>query len=195
MTNREQQAQQTYEHILQTAEQLLENCTYDELSISTVCEKAGVSKGGFYHHFSSKDQIISILIGRQMQEHVYTYVEPQLGNKDAESLLHLYMQAGFDFLKNSPKDTLARCWLALSQRSELANSQLSILSYQLLQSILAQGIEEGCFRKDMDIIFSAQFIAATYSGILFHALSFDDDALVDNFTHKSMELILKMIKE
>ena len=193
MTSREKQAKQTYEHILQTAEQLLTTCSYEELSISEVCNKAGVSKGGFYHHFSSKDQIIAVLIGRQMQEHVYTQIEPLLGKKGAESLLYLYMQAGLDYLKNSPKDTLARCWLAISQHGELANSQLSLLSYQLLQNILTQGMEEGCFRKDIDPAFYAQFIAATYSGILFHAVSFDDDALADDFAQKSMKLIRQMI--
>ena len=193
MTNREQQAQQTYEHILHIAEELLATSSYEELSISEICEKAGVSKGGFYHHFPSKDQIIAILIGRQMQEHVYTHIEPLLGEKDAMSLLHLYMQSGLDYLNNSPKDTLARCWLALSQHGELANSQLSLLSFELLQNILMQGIQEGSFRKDIDIIFYAQFIAATYSGILFHALSFDDDALANDFAQKSMELIRQMI--
>ena len=193
MTNREQQAQQTYEHILKIAEQLLTSCSYDELSISDVCKESGISKGGFYHHFASKDQFISLLIGRQMQEHVYTHIEPLLGKKDAASLLHLYMQAGLDYLKNSPKDTLARCWLAISQNTELANSQLSLLSFELLQNILIQGIEDGCFQKDIDIIFYAQFIAATYSGILFHAVSFDDDALADDFAQKSMKLIRQMI--
>ena len=192
MTSREKQAKQTYEHILQTAEQLLATSSYEALSISEICEKAGVSKGGFYHHFSSKDQIIAVLIGRQMQEHVYTQIEPLLEKKDAVSLLHLYMQAGLDYLKNSPKDTLARCWLALSQHGELANSQLSLLSYQLLQNILTQGIKEGCFRKNIDPAFYAQFIAATYSGILFHAVSFDD-ALADDFAKKSMELICTII--
>ena len=193
MTNREQQAQQTYEHILQTAEQLLATSSYEALSINEICERAGISKGGFYHHFSSKDQLIAILIGRQMQEHVYTYLEPLLGKKNAMSLLQLYMQTGLDYLKNSPKDTLARCWLAISQNGELANSQLSLLSYQLLQNILTQGIEEGCFRKNIDPAFYAQFIAATYSGILFHAVSFNDEALAADFAPKSMELIRQMI--
>ena len=38
MTNREQQAQKTYEHILQTAEQLLATSSYEELSINEICE-------------------------------------------------------------------------------------------------------------------------------------------------------------
>ena len=193
MTNREQQAQQTYEHILQTAEKLLATSSYEELSISEICDKAGVSKGGFYHHFSSKDQIIAILIGRQMQEHVYTHIKPQMGETDAMSLLHLYMQAGLDYLKNSPKDTLARCWLAISQHGELATSQHSLLSYQLLQNIITQGMEECCFRKDIDPVFCAQFIAATYTGILVHSLSFDEDAFTDNFANKSIELICQII--
>jgi AcrR family transcriptional regulator len=193
MTNREQQAHQTYEHILHTAEQLLFTSSYEELSISELCEKAGVSKGGFYHHFSSKDEIISILIGRQMQEHVYTHIQPLLGKKDAKSLLHIYMQAGLDYLKNSPKDTLARCWLAISQHGELATSHLSLLSFQLLQDILNQGIKEGDFRNDIDTVFYAQFIAASLTGILLHTVSFDDNDLADNFAKKSMELIHQII--
>lgn len=193
MTNREQQAHQTYEHILETAEQLLTTSSYEKLSISDICEKAGISKGGFYHHFSSKDEIIAILIGRQMQAHVYTRIEPMLWKKDALSLLDTYFQAGLDYLKNSPKDTLARCWLAISQHQELATSHLSLLSYQMLQNIITQGIEKGCFRKDIDPIFCAQFIAATHTGVLFHAVSFDDDALANDFAQKSMELIRQII--
>ena len=124
---------------------------------------------------------------------MYTYLEPLLGKKDAMSLLQLYMQTGLDYLKNSPKDTLARCWLAISQNTELANSQLSLLSFELLQNILIQGMEEGSFRKDIYTLFYAQFIAATYSGILFHAISFGDEALADDFAKKSMELIRQMI--
>ncbi|MBQ6844851.1 MAG: TetR/AcrR family transcriptional regulator [Agathobacter sp.] len=193
MTSREQQAQQTYERILQTAESLLTSCSYEELSITEICEKAGVSKGGFYHHFSSKDQIIAILIGRQMQEYVCSRVAPLLGKKDAPALLEIYMQAGLDYLKNHPKDTLARCWLAMSHHKELASSHLSLLSYQLLQNILAQGIEENHFRKDIDPLFCANFIAATYTGITFHSISFDDDNFSNHFAKKSMELILQII--
>ena len=193
MTNREQQAQQTYEHILKTAELLLASCSYDELSISEICKKAGISKGGFYHHFSSKDQIIALLIGQQMQKHVYTHVEPLLGKKDARSLLELYFETGLDYLKNTSKDTLARCWLALSQHKELATSDLSLLSFQMLQNIIMQGIEEGSFRKDIDPHFCVNFITATYTGITFHAISFNDDSSTNDFVKNSMNLILKIL--
>ena len=84
-----------------------------------------------------------------------------------------------------PKDTLARCWLAISQHEELASSDLSLLSYQLLLNIITQGIEEGSFRKDLDPVFCASFIAASFTGIIFHSISFNDD----NFMKKSMVLI------
>ena len=193
MTNREQQAQQTYERILQTAESLLNSSSYDELSITEICEKAGISKGGFYHHFPSKDQLIALLIGRQMQEHVYTHVEPLLGTKDALSLLKIYFETGLDYLENTPKDTLARCWLAMSHHEELASSDLSLLSYQLLQNIITQGIEEGSLRKDIDPLFCANFISATYTGILFQSISFYDDTFATNFAKKSLELIHQII--
>lgn len=194
MTNREQQAQQTYENILKIAEQLLTSCSYDELSITNICKKSGVSKGGFYHHFASKDQLISLLIGQQMQKHVYAHMEPLLGKKDAISLLETYFETGISYLKSTPKDTLARCWLAMSQHKELASSDLSLLSFQLLQNIIIQGIEEGCFRKDVDVLFCINFISATYTGVIFHAISFNDDNNINDFARKSMNLILQIFQ-
>ena len=52
MNLRKQQALQTYYHILSTAKQLAENKPYESLSVEQICDCAGISKGGFYHHFS-----------------------------------------------------------------------------------------------------------------------------------------------
>ena len=82
----------------------------------------------------------------------------------------------------------------MSQHKELASSDLSLLSFQLLQNIIIQGIEEGCFRKDVDVLFCINFISATYTGVIFHAISFNDDNNINDFTRKSMNLILQIFQ-
>lgn len=45
---------------------------YEELSIKNICEEAGVSNGSFYHHFKTKDDLLSYYIEDQPQ------IEPNL---------------------------------------------------------------------------------------------------------------------
>lgn len=47
----------TRQKLLDTAISLMWNTNYGDVGVNEVCEKAGVTKGGFYHHFESKAQL------------------------------------------------------------------------------------------------------------------------------------------
>ena len=56
--------------IIQAAvDEFLEN-GYDGTSMESIARRAGVSKGGLYHHFSSKDEIL-LQANRKLNEPVY----------------------------------------------------------------------------------------------------------------------------
>lgn len=40
---------------------------YEQLSIKNICEEAGVSNGSFYHHFKTKDDLLSYYIEEATQ--------------------------------------------------------------------------------------------------------------------------------
>ena len=106
MTARELQAQKTYENIILTAEQLTENNSFENISVDLICAKAGISKGGFYHHFPSKDQLISLLIGRQMGNLIEERIEPFFNKKNAFALLQIYIDTMVSYMgKQSAKCT------------------------------------------------------------------------------------------
>jgi len=48
-------------NIIETALQLFEAKGYHGVSINEIVEAAGTSKGGFYHHFSSKDELLFVI--------------------------------------------------------------------------------------------------------------------------------------
>src|SRR5437867_2717131 len=56
--------------VLDAAVELFAQHGYDGTSVSQVITKAGVAKGGFYHHFASKESLLyevyGDLIGRQL---------------------------------------------------------------------------------------------------------------------------------
>jgi len=54
--------------ILQTAERLLEERSFGEISVDDLARGAGISRPTFYFYFSSKDDVILTLIDRMVKE-------------------------------------------------------------------------------------------------------------------------------
>ncbi|KZY30103.1 hypothetical protein A3731_36870 [Roseovarius sp. HI0049] len=50
--------------ILDAAAQLLAKQGWEEVTINDILDAAGISRGGFYHHFSSKDDVLKELVLR-----------------------------------------------------------------------------------------------------------------------------------
>lgn len=61
----QQKSKETKERIFRAAKQILKKKGYEELSIKNICEEAGVSNGSFYHHFKTKDDLLSYYIEEQ----------------------------------------------------------------------------------------------------------------------------------
>ncbi len=58
-TQRKQAAMRTRKLIYETALQLIERFGYNSVSVEQICRECGVSKGAFYHHFSSKKDLLN----------------------------------------------------------------------------------------------------------------------------------------
>ncbi len=55
----------TREKIIKTADQLFYENGFDHTSFADVAAKVGISRGNFYHHFKSKDDILKAVIERR----------------------------------------------------------------------------------------------------------------------------------
>ena len=67
ISKQQQKSRETKEKIFQAAKRILKKKGYEELSIKNICEEAGVSNGSFYHHFKTKDDLLSYYIEDQPQ--------------------------------------------------------------------------------------------------------------------------------
>lgn len=65
LSRQQQKSKATKERIFRAAKQILRKKGYEELSIKNICEEAGVSNGSFYHHFKTKDDLLSYYIEDQ----------------------------------------------------------------------------------------------------------------------------------
>ena len=67
LSRQQQKSRETREKIFQAAKRILQKEGYEELSIKNICDEAGVSNGSFYHHFKTKDDLLSYYIEEQPQ--------------------------------------------------------------------------------------------------------------------------------
>ncbi len=65
LSKQQQKSKNTKERIFQAAKEILQKSGYENLSIKNICEVAGVSNGSFYHHFKTKDDLLSYYIEEQ----------------------------------------------------------------------------------------------------------------------------------
>jgi AcrR family transcriptional regulator len=57
----------TREHIVEAADELFYRQGYEHTSFSHIAEAVQISRGNFYHHFKSKDEILRAVIGGRVE--------------------------------------------------------------------------------------------------------------------------------
>ncbi len=65
LSKQQLKSKETKERIFKAAKTILQKNGYENLSIKNICEEAGVSNGSFYHHFKTKDDLLSYYIEEQ----------------------------------------------------------------------------------------------------------------------------------
>lgn len=65
LSKQQLKSKETKERIFQAAKRILQKSGYENLSIKNICEEASVSNGSFYHHFKTKDDLLSYYIEDQ----------------------------------------------------------------------------------------------------------------------------------
>jgi len=65
LSKQEQKSKETKERIYKALKKILGTQGYEQLSLKNICKEAGVSNGSFYHHFKSKDDLLSYYIEEQ----------------------------------------------------------------------------------------------------------------------------------
>lgn len=78
---------QTREHILQESFKLFLQKSYKEVTLREIVEATGLSKGAFYHHFTSKEQLFLELVNDVFS----SVLDVPYDQFNQESLYHFYI--------------------------------------------------------------------------------------------------------
>ena len=113
MSRQQMKSRETKAKIFRAAKSILQKKGYEELSIKNICEEAGVSNGSFYHHFKTKDDLLSYYIEEQPSINPDLLEIPTSAQEAKDAIIYVYLNyvhycedLGVSFMSNyyTPKN-------------------------------------------------------------------------------------------
>lgn len=138
------------EQILRVAEALFYANGYEQTSVQDILDEIGISKGGFYHHFESKLDLLDAICQQRAEESARVAREAAdsvRGDPPAE--LNALLSSG-GFLQADALDYISLllrvAWRedGALMREKLKQRTLTLLK-PAMDEIIAEGVQTGCF--------------------------------------------------
>lgn len=136
--------------ILDSAQRLMTTKGYAQMTVQDILDDLQISKGAFYHYFSSKQALLEGMIERMVEQAVQLH-DPIVHDPDLPALekLHRFFDATTRW-KNAQKSfliALLRVWY--HDDNTLVRQKVTAMglkrSAELLAQIIRQGVAEGVF--------------------------------------------------
>jgi AcrR family transcriptional regulator len=155
--------------LLETARKLFYSKGYDSTSVEDIINTAEVSKGAFYHHFTSKEELLDCMV-KQITDHIIDEISIIVKDTSFNGLEKLHKVADIGrMVKFSNKDLL-KTYLKVVYTSDnmvlrlKMNTAVTESMVPLYASIIEQGIKEGFFNTPSPA-FSARMIMVMGIGL------------------------------
>ena len=113
LSKQQLKSRETKAKIFQAAKRILQKQGYERLSIKNICDEAGVSNGSFYHHFKTKDDLLSYYIEEQPSIDPDLLDLPNNAEEAKATIVYVYLnyvhychELGVEFMANyyTPKN-------------------------------------------------------------------------------------------
>ena len=113
LSKQQLKSMETKARIFNAAKRILKKSGYEQLSIKNICEEAGVSNGSFYHHFKTKDDLLSYYIEEQPSINPDLLDLPESPEEAKTAIIQVYLNyvhycqdLGLSFMSNyyTPKN-------------------------------------------------------------------------------------------
>jgi AcrR family transcriptional regulator len=158
----------TRQHILAVATEAFLAHGYAGTSLSDLIRAAGVTKGGFYHHFPSKEALAVEVVRARQAEETAAVVRAAVGHDRAVDQLRAAAQVAAD-LKDRDEGqatSMQRLCAELAEDAELAPQIAKICDTWIdtAAGLVARAQLQGDIRADVEARQAAEVLVATFLG-------------------------------
>ncbi len=167
---RRRSREQTRQRLLDAALKIFARNGFERATIDEIVREAGFSKGAFYVHFESKEDLFWEILRQRIEarkEALRQALEPSVGIAENQRRL---LEALFDAPSDEPLGPAVYYeFMAHGMRNEMVRARLSEFYagwHDFVVDAIKLGREREIVRDDVDISLQASALMATYEGAL-----------------------------
>lgn len=150
LSKQQRKSKATKEKIFQAAKAILKKKGYEELSIKNICEEAGVSNGSFYHHFKTKDDLLSYYIEEQPSINPDVLELPEDASEAKEAIIRVYLNY-VEYCEELGVEFMAGYYDTKNQALNVAIRTERPYPIVTVQNYVERAVEAGKIRLDGEI--------------------------------------------
>ena len=194
----QKRSEETRRGIMDAAVQLFSRTGYEAAAVNDICETAGVSKGAFYHHFPTKQQLFLAIVDDWLKA-VDVQLFSQTGNEGnvPQSLNHMAKMLGFVFEAASGQLPMFLEFMVQASRDQ-AVWDATIAPYRRYQGLFAglieKGQDEGSSRPEVNAQTTSWVLISLAVGILLQGVIDPNMADWNEVTRSGVQMILESIQ-
>lgn len=168
--------------------------TYYEASLNRILKRAGVSKGEFYYHFRSKEELylyILNLIVEKKKENLSEVLKKKPNG--FFELLEMGIKANIEMFRKYPKLSRMSFQLLKVRDKPIYRkvlTQFEDVSIEFLEKYVRQGVEEGEIRDDIPLEFLIKFL----NMVFFHLNELYEDEIDIDRMEEYLSYLIKVLK-
>jgi AcrR family transcriptional regulator len=193
--NRPQQArsEETRTRILQVAMDLFSREGFEAAGVAEICEKCGISKGAFYHHFATKQAVFLELLEKWLAD-LEAAMEHAAG--EAKSVPEAFRamassMRGIMQVADGRISIFLEFWTQARRDPEVWERTIKPFRHyrRIFELLIARGVKEGSF-KDIDPALAAHTLVSFAVGALLQGVVDPEGARWDDILPRSIEFFL-----
>lgn len=166
------------EKIVASAQKKMSEVGIRSVSIDDICHELGMSKKTFYVYFATKDELIAAILTVHYEEvraGMQCFLDTCKSMWDGIQRMTEQMLAMPDVRQFPPFIyDLNKYYPALAKDY---NAQIFSLNKHVLQQILERCVEEGIFRKELDVEMAAQMLARLHDNMVRTSIEQEDNGV------------------
>lgn len=167
----QQRSEETRTRIIESAIKLFSNRGYNKASVDDICAEAGISKGAFYHHFRSKQELFLALLDGWLQN-----IDHAIAASKDKTVPETFIQMteAFPYIFETAGEGLPmflEFWLQASRDKKIWDASIAPYRryHRYFTTLIQKGVEEGSF-VEVDPELASRMIVSTAMGLLLQSL-------------------------
>lgn len=175
LTPRKIQSLKTKKKILDESLKLFSEKGFDNVTIDEIVQKTNTSKGAFYGHFESKDQIF-IEKYKEIDKHYTKFIESLPNDISYKKKILRFVQMQMSYIENLGKDLMRVIYInniSTNSSHSLMNKDRSF--YKILELMVKEGMELGEFVSAYDSHEISKLIARGIRGAVYDWCAYEND--------------------